>query len=264
VSEQDRLKDRFTTFRRYSIETTTPPGVAAIQRAVFQRRARKAGLVAVIAAALVLSMVWPVWSHRPIDPAITPSPSGTVSSTASGSAAPAPPPPQSAQAGPGSSGSGSPSPQCVLDARGHGSPISPFVGTSGSTWSVSPADYFVRCPNIKLRVYVASYHWDLLREQYVLYRSAQAIFTAAQPKVNALTPVLPPDMTCGYAWYSIVSNRPIPQSIPRSVQDGTERDQFMFTYAEGSIIGGLWALTPSAKLKQFPDCVWPGPASSPS
>jgi hypothetical protein len=264
VSEQDHLRDRFTAFRRYSVETTTPPGVVAIQRAVIQRRARNAGIVAIIAAALVLSMVWPVWSHRPVDPAVTPTPSGTVSSTASGSAQPAPPSTSAAAGAPGLSGSGSPTPHCLLDALGHGDPISPYVVTSGSTWSVSPADYFVRCPNIKVRVYLASYHWDLYREQYVLYRSAQAIFTAAQPTAKALTPVLPSPTTCGYLWYSIVSGRPIPQSIPRSVQDGTSRDQFMFTYAEGTLLNSLWNIGSSSSLKQNPNCVWPGPASSPS
>jgi hypothetical protein len=264
VSEQDYLRDRFTAFRRYSVETTTPPGVVSIQRAVIQRRARNAGIVAIIAAALVLSMVWPVWSHRPVDPAVTPTPSGTVNSTASGSAQPAPPPTSAAAGAAGSSGSGSPTPHCTLDAQGHGDPVSPVVDTSSSTWSISPPDYFVRCPNNKVRVYLASYHWDLNREQYVLYRSAQIILTAAQPKAKAMSPVLPSDTSCGYLWFLIVSGRPIPAAIPTSVQNGTNSDHFNYIYAMGNVLSSLWNIASTATLKQNPNCVWPGPASTPS
>jgi hypothetical protein len=262
VSEQDPLSDRFTAFRRYSVETTNPPGVAVIRRTVFRRRARNSAVVAIIAAVLVLSMVWPVWSHRPVEPAITPSPSGTVSPSGSGSGSPAAPPAGSAPTSAGSSASSSRSTRCLLGADERGD-LNPFVG-GGSTYSVTPPDYFVRCPNNRLRVYTATYRWDRSRQQLVLYSSQEVTLTAARPTAKALVPAEPTGATCGYIYYTVQSGKAVPATIPVSVQDGADRDHYIYFQAQGVIITYFWDTQPSTTLKQYPDCAPPSPSPSPS
>jgi hypothetical protein len=260
MSEADRIRDRFTGFRGYSTRITMPPGVEAVRRAVRVRRTRRTAYGAVAAMLALLATMLPIWVHRTSLPSVPlPSPSTVPSPSESDSGFPDPVAP--AAGGSSTSSAKKPTLACFLGSDGRGD-LNPGVYPENGDYYVLPSDYFVKCPRNRIRVYAATWTWDTGRQQLVLYRSSEIYLSAAQPRAKAPVPAsAPPGINCGYVQYVVQSGRPVPATIPTSVQDGPERDHFQWIASQGNLLTGLWSIGTTGSLKGVAGC---GPSASPT
>jgi hypothetical protein len=262
MPDQDPLAGRFAAFRKASIATTQPPGVAAVQRAVVRRRAGRT-LAAAAAAAVVLvigTVLWvirPAQSPRPAQSA-SPPPSSVVSAT----------PTPTGQSTPSTSASPSLAQTSKVPAQA-APPCSPFtpggllellVNESNQLY-VAPSDYFSRCPQARIRVYGARYQWDVNGQQYTLAHIDTVYLTAASPTapMPPIDTALLPGLGCGYAFVIAQSSVNPPGVYPASLESApTNIDSYWSQHNLGYVLSWLAnTYTPAQQAKSV-GCQPPG------
>lgn len=219
--EPDPLHTRFAAFRQASIARTAPPGTAAVRRTVARRRA---GRITAVSTVIVTALTGTVlWSMRPAQlphpESASSSPSAVVSAAPSTATAAERPTPSTASA-PSASLQGTPTVQpqtasiCSTVTPGQ----VPLSVNDSDPLSVSPGDYFSRCPKARIRVYAARYQWDANRQEYTLAHLDNAYLTATSPTAPKPT-VNPASLPgCGYAFIIAQSNVDPPGVFPPSLE----------------------------------------------
>lgn len=254
MPEPDDLRPFFEDFRTRSLAAVAPPGIAAIQRRRLRRRlvrSAAAGLVAVVAVILALGPQW----RKTAYPADQPTSSPSVNSV---SAAP-PTAPAGAPVSPTQSTSPSPThPRwwCQVGVHGEG-----LIYNEGGYFSTE-GDFFARCPDVTLKMYLAVYRWSPTAKKFVLYRTTRFSLSAAQPKAKKPAVVRPDNWErCGYvALYMQLwpDSRPSPPTaLPTDDVLTDPIAQTGFTNSLGLAIAQEWRTWSIAEMLADPQCTPP-------
>lgn len=261
MPDDERLRERFAGFGRYSAQVTAPPGIAAVTRTIARRRARRVTAVAVAVVLAILMLAIPVWSRtRPVPPGVNPSPSISGTTNAPDSVAPLPAAPPAPS---------SPSPSRSVDWCAPSQSWNASVFSDGdpsakySMYVTIPSDYFQRCPQARLRMVWASYGWSPTQHQLVLSHSDVFYLTATMLKTPVLEPT-PPDNAdaCGYAAFVARSDRSVPATVPASIQNATGAEFLNWVALTGQQVRTRWTVTSVAQELADPRCT--PPTTSPS
>ncbi|WP_432831362.1 hypothetical protein [Dactylosporangium sp. CA-092794] len=225
MAERDPLRERFAAFRDQSEGAARPPDPEMIPVVLRRRKRRRliaaaAAIVAVLALALLPN---PGDTPRPPDPSV----SDTATPTVTTEQAPTSAPPPTTTAGspnvpagrPAGSTTTKPS-KCAtpLDGAGSEPTVNGNEVLNGVPYSIRPSDYFDQCPAYRLRFVEARYVWDRNRQLIVLAASTERYLTKASPTVAAPKINELPGL-CGEGFVALQTTKPIPTTIPNSVQD---------------------------------------------
>ncbi|WP_432979581.1 hypothetical protein [Dactylosporangium sp. CA-233914] len=272
MAERDPLRERFEAFREQSVRAARPPGPESIP-AVLRRRKRRrlAAATAAIVAVLALAVLPTLGdAPRPPDPSVSDAPTPTLTSEP----APTSAPPTTAATGSPLAQAGDPAGSAVAkpsncatppDGAAYGEPY--VYGTealNGVPYSIRPLDYFDRCPAYRLRFVEARYVWDRDRQLIVLASTTERYLTKASPTVPApkINEIPGP---CGEGYVALQTTKPIPATIPNSVQD-TPSAYLNLLQKHATAAFSFWQFPTSAEERNNSNCGPPTatPSTSPT
>ncbi|MEV6924096.1 hypothetical protein AB0M46_06225 [Dactylosporangium sp. NPDC051485] len=267
MAERDPLRERFDAFRDQSMRAARPPGPESIPGVLRRRKRRRLTAVAVAVAAVLALAVLPTLGNapRPPDPSIsdtpapirpsapTSAPPTTIITTTAG-------PPGAQAGGPATSTTAKPS-KCATppDGAAYGDPY--VYGSevlNGVPYSIRPADYFDQCPAYRLRFVEARYVWDRNRQLIVLASTTERYLTKASPTVPAPNINTLPT-PCGEGYVALQTTKPIPSTIPNSVQD-TPSAYLNLLQKHATAAFSFWHFPTSTENRNNPSCT-PSPST---
>jgi hypothetical protein len=251
MSDQDPLASRLVAFREATVAGTVPPGVAAVRRTVARRDAVRTVAAGVVAAALAIAFVLAGATRGP-EPVLPPPVVPTVAPSPAAASSAADTPPTSAPP-PTTASSDQIAYACAYAKTG-----GPYI--HGDPMMVDAADYWQRCPDARLRIYVVLYEWDVGQQRYTQTRLSYIYLTRANPTApQPIADLDPIASVCGYAFLVVGSDGDPPTVLP---QDAANTVDFFYWYRHG--LGGpiaqIWNTTPD--YRQLPVCQ-PTPGSTP-
>jgi hypothetical protein len=252
MSDRDRLTARFAAFREASIATTVRPSVATVRRRVARRDAARTAAVGLLVALVAGTGLW-LTRHATVPaPTLPPSPTPTVQFSDL-------PHRPNGQPGPSASSASADPTSRLSPTCGPQKPSDPYVG-NGDPLVLTDSSYFQRCPNARVRVWMATYEWDVNRQQYVRAHFDLSYLTAQSPTEPKPAPNLDPIASvCGYG-YALGSGPTDPPTALPTGMPGSAIDRYWYDHYPPTI-EAFWNIHTQSELSSVAVCQ---PPKSPS